>query len=180
MLLSVLLLLSIMIMSVCVYLYTNLVQHQRTKHIKIDIHFVRDYVASGQVRVLHIPSLFQYADIFTKGLPSALFCDFRSSLNYSLDPTVDTPPTSPSDENGNAFADDIPTTEQAQEQETKNDDDKEKGFRDFVNMLQPQFEIPSRETITKDCMDLYVSEFESFEEDQAKNFSCYKFVVFKT
>nr|GEW11598.1 ribonuclease H-like domain-containing protein [Tanacetum cinerariifolium] len=30
-----------------VYLSTNHVQHQRTKHIEIDIHFVRDYVASG-------------------------------------------------------------------------------------------------------------------------------------
>ncbi|GJU03352.1 ribonuclease H-like domain-containing protein [Tanacetum coccineum] len=37
-----------------------------TKHIEIDIHFVRDYVASGEVRVLHVPSRFQYADIFTK------------------------------------------------------------------------------------------------------------------
>nr|GEW05897.1 ribonuclease H-like domain-containing protein [Tanacetum cinerariifolium] len=47
----------------------------------IDIHFVRDYVASGQVRVLHVPSWLQYADIFTKGLPTALFLEFRSSLN---------------------------------------------------------------------------------------------------
>ncbi|GJS66520.1 ribonuclease H-like domain-containing protein [Tanacetum coccineum] len=35
----------------------------------------------GHVRVHHVPSHFQYADIFTKGLPSALFEDFRSSLS---------------------------------------------------------------------------------------------------
>ncbi|GJV48893.1 ribonuclease H-like domain-containing protein [Tanacetum coccineum] len=71
-----------------VYLSTNHVQHQRTKHIEIDIYFFRDYVASGQVRVLHVPSRFQYADIFTKGLPSALFCDFRSSLNVRSPPVT--------------------------------------------------------------------------------------------
>ncbi|XP_023746732.1 uncharacterized mitochondrial protein AtMg00810-like [Lactuca sativa] len=38
-------------------------------------------VVMGQIRVLHVPSSSQYADIFTKGLPSALFLDFRSSLN---------------------------------------------------------------------------------------------------
>ncbi|GKB82307.1 ribonuclease H-like domain-containing protein [Tanacetum coccineum] len=38
-----------------VYLSTNPIQHQCTKHIEIDIHFVRDYVASGQVGVLHVP-----------------------------------------------------------------------------------------------------------------------------
>ncbi|GJT15201.1 ribonuclease H-like domain-containing protein [Tanacetum coccineum] len=35
-----------------VYLSTNHVQHQRTKHIEIDIHFVREYVASGQNSVM--------------------------------------------------------------------------------------------------------------------------------
>nr|GEX89346.1 probable methyltransferase PMT15 [Tanacetum cinerariifolium] len=42
-----------------VYMSANPVQHQCTKHIEIDIHVVRDFVASGQVRVLHVPSRFQ-------------------------------------------------------------------------------------------------------------------------
>ncbi|GJZ55884.1 ribonuclease H-like domain-containing protein [Tanacetum coccineum] len=64
-----------------VNLSCNLVQHQRTKHIEIDIHFVRDLVAAGHVRVLHVPSRYQFANIFTKGLPSTLFEEFRSSLS---------------------------------------------------------------------------------------------------
>ncbi|GJY78389.1 ribonuclease H-like domain-containing protein [Tanacetum coccineum] len=58
----------------------NPVQHQGTKHIEIDIHFVLDMVTKGQVRV-HVSSRYQYADIFTKGLPSTLFEEFRSSLS---------------------------------------------------------------------------------------------------
>ena len=64
-----------------VYLSTNPVQHQRTKHAKIDLHFIRERVALGEVRVLHVPTSSQYADIFTKGLPTSVFMEFRSSLN---------------------------------------------------------------------------------------------------
>jgi hypothetical protein len=39
-----------------VYMASNLVQHHRTKHIEIDIHFVREKVALGEVRVFHIPT----------------------------------------------------------------------------------------------------------------------------
>ena len=66
-----------------VYLSTNPVQHQRTKHVEIDLHFVRDRVAIGDVRVLHVPTTSQFADIFTKGLPSSTFSEFRSSLNVA-------------------------------------------------------------------------------------------------
>lgn len=69
-----------------VYLSSNPVKHQRTKHVEIDIHFVRERVALGQVRVLHVPSALQYADIFTKGLPTQLFTDFRTSLNVRKPP----------------------------------------------------------------------------------------------
>jgi hypothetical protein len=63
------------------YMSSNPVQHQRTKRIEIDLHFVRERVAIGHVRVPHVPTSTQYADIFTKGLPSSLFQEFRSSLN---------------------------------------------------------------------------------------------------
>nr|GEY02382.1 hypothetical protein [Tanacetum cinerariifolium] len=62
----------------------------RTKHIEIDIHFVRDLVAAGQVRVLHVPSRYQFADIFTKGLPSALSEEFRSCLSVRCPPASTT------------------------------------------------------------------------------------------
>nr|GEY39219.1 ribonuclease H-like domain-containing protein [Tanacetum cinerariifolium] len=58
----------------------------RTKHIEIDIHFVRDLVSTSRIRVLHIPSHYLYADIFTKGLPTTLFDEFHSSLSVRSSP----------------------------------------------------------------------------------------------
>jgi hypothetical protein len=66
-----------------VYLSTNPIQHQRTKHVEIDLHFVRDRVAMGEMWVLHVPTTSQFADIFTKGLPSLTFTEFCSSLNIT-------------------------------------------------------------------------------------------------
>jgi hypothetical protein len=77
-----------------VYLSTNPIQHQRTKHVEIDLHFVREHVAISDVRVLHEPTTSQSTDILTKSLPTSLFTDilmkglptslflkFRSNVN---------------------------------------------------------------------------------------------------
>ncbi|GJU46422.1 ribonuclease H-like domain-containing protein [Tanacetum coccineum] len=45
-------------------------------------------VYCDNVRVLHVPSRYQFADIFTKGLPSALFEEFRSSLSVRCPPAL--------------------------------------------------------------------------------------------
>ncbi|GJU23832.1 ribonuclease H-like domain-containing protein [Tanacetum coccineum] len=56
-----------------VYMSANPIQHQCTKHIEIDIHFVRDFVASGKVRVsfsaIKIPSLLA---MMTYGIPTSV------------------------------------------------------------------------------------------------------------
>ena len=68
-----------------VYLSANPVHHRRTKHIELDIHFMRVQVALGRVRVLHVPTTQQFADVMTKGLPTPVFEEFRSSLCVSGD-----------------------------------------------------------------------------------------------
>lgn len=65
------------------YMSTNPVHHCRTKHIELDVHFVREKVAIGECRVLHVPTSQQFADVMTKGLPSPSYNEFRNSLCVS-------------------------------------------------------------------------------------------------
>jgi hypothetical protein len=59
-----------------VYMSVNPVHHPHTKHVELDIHFVRERVALGEFRVLHVPTRQQFSYVMTKGLPKDIFQEF--------------------------------------------------------------------------------------------------------
>jgi hypothetical protein len=59
----------------------NLIEHNRTKHIDIRHHFLRDHQQRGDIDIYHISTENQLADIFTKPLDEKRFCMLRSELN---------------------------------------------------------------------------------------------------
>jgi hypothetical protein len=80
------------------------VYHARTKHIKVDYHFVREKVINRDISIQSISTHDQIADIFTKGLSSTQFLTLKSKLlivappinlrwaiNISHMPSVDSP-----------------------------------------------------------------------------------------
>jgi hypothetical protein len=62
-------------------LANNPMQHSRTKHIDIRHHFLRDHEAKGDIKLFHVSTENQLADIFTKPLDETRFCFLRSELN---------------------------------------------------------------------------------------------------
>jgi hypothetical protein len=59
----------------------NPVEHNRTKHIDIRHHFLRDHQQKGDIEVFYVSTENQLADIFTKPLDEKTFCWLRSELN---------------------------------------------------------------------------------------------------
>ena len=69
----------------------NLVFHDRSKHIGIRYHFIRDMVQRGTVRLDHIGTNEQVADIHTKPLGKVKFLTFRESLGIVERPYLEGP-----------------------------------------------------------------------------------------
>ena len=53
------------------------------KHVAIDYHFIRDQVQSGLLRVAHVSSADQLADLLTKPLSISQFLLLRDKIGLS-------------------------------------------------------------------------------------------------
>lgn len=57
----------------------NPILHARTKHIKLDIHFVREIVNGNKLHIQYVPAQAQISDILTKILSTNLFVNLETN-----------------------------------------------------------------------------------------------------
>ncbi|KAJ8762182.1 hypothetical protein K2173_007336 [Erythroxylum novogranatense] len=63
------------------YVCSNPAFHSRMKHIALDYHFVRELVQQQRLRVTHVSTHDQIADVLTKPLPKRKLDHFRDKMN---------------------------------------------------------------------------------------------------
>jgi hypothetical protein len=64
-----------------IHLADNPIEHNRTKHIDIQHHFLRDHQQKVDISIYHISTENQLADILTKPLDETRFCRLCNELN---------------------------------------------------------------------------------------------------
>lgn len=66
----------------------NPIQHERTKHIEVDRHFIKEKLDNRLIYISYVSTNRQLADILTKGLLSCSFQDITTNLTMKI---IDSP-----------------------------------------------------------------------------------------
>ena len=59
------------------------IRHDRTKHVEVDKHFIKEKIDSGVICMSYIPTTNQVSDILTKGLPRVQYENLVSKLSMN-------------------------------------------------------------------------------------------------
>ncbi|WP_338140430.1 Ty1/Copia family ribonuclease HI [Candidatus Phytoplasma australasiaticum] len=66
--------------NVAIHIASNPMFHERTKHIELDCHFIREKIVCGTIKLMPIRTHLQLADIFTKALSASVFSSLLGKI----------------------------------------------------------------------------------------------------
>ena len=67
----------------CIKMTENLMFHDKSKHIEINLHYIRDMVQKGVVQIQHFPTKEQVDDVLTKPLSRVKFEYFQDKIGVA-------------------------------------------------------------------------------------------------